>query len=105
MFRRLVAQAAAGSMLRASYDQNGMTRVGHDPFWVVCSSPLTCVPPPTQLSCLNAFGGTIPTAPRRVIGRCVLVNGTAYSLTASSPEERWEEVGPLLRAVVATFRK
>ncbi|KAI7836140.1 hypothetical protein COHA_009970 [Chlorella ohadii] len=58
-----------------------------------------------KLSCLNAFGGTIPTAPRRVIGRCVLVNGTAYSLTASSPEERWEEVGPLLRAVVATFRK
>lgn len=65
------------------------------------------LPPPSspQLRCLNAFGGAIPTAPRRVIGRCVLVNGTAYSLTASSPEERWEEVGPLLRAVVATFRK
>ncbi|PRW34042.1 photosystem II oxygen evolving complex [Chlorella sorokiniana] len=58
-----------------------------------------------KLRCLNAFGGAIPTAPRRVIGRSVLVNGTAYSLTASSPEERWEEVGPLLRAVVATFRK
>lgn len=58
-----------------------------------------------KLRCLSAFGGAIPTAPRRHIGRCVLVGNTAYSLNASSPEDRWEEVGPLLRAVVATFRK
>lgn len=72
---------------------------------VPAPSLLPAGPPPTQLRCLNAFGGAIPTAPRRVIGRSVLVNGTVYSLTAASPEERWEEVGPLLRAVVATFRK
>lgn len=57
-----------------------------------------------KLRCLSAFGGTVPTAPRRHIGRCVLVGGTAYSLNASTPEDRWAEVGPLLRAVVATFR-
>ena len=62
-------------------------------------------PAPPQLRCLSAFGGTIPTAPRRQIGRCLVVNGTAYTLNASSPEDRWDEVGPLLRAVVATFRK
>ena len=57
-----------------------------------------------RLSCLSPFGGSIPTAPKRHIGRCVVVGGTAFALTAASPEDRWEEVGPLLRAVVSTFR-
>lgn len=58
-----------------------------------------------RLRCLSAFGGAIPTAPRRHIGRCVLAGGKAYSLNASVPEERWGEVGDVLRAVVATFRR
>lgn len=78
-----------------------------------CADPPSCssacypalLPAPLQLRCLSAFGGAIPTTPRRHIGRCVPVNGMAYSLNASSPEDRWDEVGPLLRAVVATFRK
>lgn len=57
-----------------------------------------------RLRCLSPFSGAIPTTPKRHIGRCVLVGGTAYSLTAASPEADWEIVGPLLRAVVSTFR-
>jgi hypothetical protein len=56
------------------------------------------------LRCLGPFNNIIPTRRQRQIGRCVLVNGKAYSLNASSPEERWGQVGPILRAVVGTFR-
>jgi hypothetical protein len=53
---------------------------------------------------LGPFGSIVPTQQRRHIGRCVLVRNMAYSLNASSPEERWAEVAPVLQAVVSTFR-
>ncbi|PSC70225.1 heat shock factor HSF8 [Micractinium conductrix] len=57
-----------------------------------------------KLACLS-FGSRIPSQRRRHIGRCVVAaNGRAYSLNASSPEDRWPAVGPLVQAVVDTFR-
>lgn len=46
----------------------------------------------------------IPSQRRRHVGRAVLANGRAYTLSASCPEERWAQVGPLVQAVVSTFR-
>lgn len=56
------------------------------------------------LRCIGPFGNLLPTQRRRHIGRCVLIGANAYSLNGSSPEDRWEQVGPILRAVVGTFR-
>ncbi|KAL4435237.1 hypothetical protein ABPG77_001919 [Micractinium sp. CCAP 211/92] len=56
-----------------------------------------------KLRCLS-FGSVIPSQRRRHVGRCVLANGRAYTLSASCPEDRWTQVGPLVQAVVSTFR-
>lgn len=56
-----------------------------------------------KLRCLS-FGANIPSQRRRHIGRCVLANGKAFSLNASSPEDRWAQIGPLVQAVVSSFR-
>ena len=59
-----------------------------------------------RLRCLGGpFGGDIPSQTRHHVGRCMLLpDGAAYSLNASIPAERWAAVGPLLQAVVSTFR-
>lgn len=57
-----------------------------------------------KVRCLGPFGNVIPTQRRHHVGRCILGRGAAYSLNANSPEDRWAQVGPVLRAVVDTFR-
>ncbi|KAI3426068.1 hypothetical protein D9Q98_008036 [Chlorella vulgaris] len=55
------------------------------------------------LRCLGPFNNVIPSQRRHHIGRCLLINGKAYSLNANTPEDRWVQVGPILQAVVDTF--
>lgn len=55
-------------------------------------------------ACCVPRRSVIPSQRRRHVGRCVLSNGRAYTLSASCPEDRWTQVGPLVQAVVSTFR-
>ena len=56
-----------------------------------------------KLLCLGPSGQTLATITRHHVGKALLINGAAYSINASLPEERWDAASGVLQAVVESF--